>query len=317
MKKDKIVAFEVAKFFACLMIINSHCRDIYPVSYLAIGGAFGNSIFFIISGYFNYGNQDKFDLWIKKKIERLVPFMVVMIGLEEVVSYIFKHQWINAKDIIDQYWFVFALLIYMLITYPIIGMESKKWIMFNIAAGIAVYSICYIINFQAQFFVELEGFRLIKIIEYFIVYSLGLLIRQCEDMITHIISRRMISNFKLMMWIIVSIGGWGIMYFYVLVLGKLFRMQILIPICIVILGGLVLLTCIKNKKMDIKNQYIKNTICCIAESTLEIYILQVTYLKFIKIDNFVLGYLCLWGISLIGGCLCHQCTKTVRKVLAR
>ena len=52
-EKKKYYIFELAKFLACLMIINSHCRGLYPLQYLAIGGAFGNGIFFILSGYFN------------------------------------------------------------------------------------------------------------------------------------------------------------------------------------------------------------------------------------------------------------------------
>ena len=39
------------KVFAILLVFNSHCDPLYPVSYLATGGALGNSLFFIISGY--------------------------------------------------------------------------------------------------------------------------------------------------------------------------------------------------------------------------------------------------------------------------
>ena len=108
-EKKKYYIFEVAKFIACIMIINSHCRELYPVQYLAVGGAFGNGIFFILSGYFNYNIKDNFNDWIAKKVARLMPAVLITILVEELINIIVYNKIIKPLDIINQYWFIFAL----------------------------------------------------------------------------------------------------------------------------------------------------------------------------------------------------------------
>ena len=45
-KKYKDNRIVVLRFLACLLITNSHCGDLYPISLLAIGGGQGKRYFF-------------------------------------------------------------------------------------------------------------------------------------------------------------------------------------------------------------------------------------------------------------------------------
>lgn len=53
----------LAKFFAVLLVLNSHLDKCYPIPALATGGALGNALFFFVSGYtwWNAKNKDFLD----------------------------------------------------------------------------------------------------------------------------------------------------------------------------------------------------------------------------------------------------------------
>lgn len=55
MEKDIIskrsYSVDLAKCMAVLLFLNNHMKDIYPIRILACGGALGNALFFVVSGY--------------------------------------------------------------------------------------------------------------------------------------------------------------------------------------------------------------------------------------------------------------------------
>lgn len=60
--------------FACLLITNSHYKNIYPLDFLSFGGGFGVAIFYLISGFLLYPkivNDKNFLKWYGKKVGRL------------------------------------------------------------------------------------------------------------------------------------------------------------------------------------------------------------------------------------------------------
>lgn len=74
----------VLKVLACFLITNSHCRDIYPWYFLAIGGGFGNSIFFAVSGYCLAVIGQEFGAWYRKRCKRLIPALALAICMDLV-----------------------------------------------------------------------------------------------------------------------------------------------------------------------------------------------------------------------------------------
>jgi hypothetical protein len=300
-EKKKYYIFELAKFLACLMIINSHCRGLYPLQYLAIGGAFGNGIFFILSGYFNCNIKNNFNDWIKKKINRLLPSVLVIIFAEELINFIAYNKFIGLLDVINQYWFIFALFIYLIIFYPLFKRKNEKSIIFFIILFASVYIIAYIINFKNNFFIELEGFTFLKVIEYGIIYLCGAFIFTKEEEILSFMKGKNISNVHLIICILLNIFIWVVVYFLVFVKEIFFKEQILIALSVILFSFFVLILCINNKELEFK--FARKLINLISASTLEIYIVQVTYQKFILYNKFPIALISFWIFSLFIGCI--------------
>ena len=52
MNNDRIIAIDILKVFAVLLVINSHMEVCYhPYEMLATGGAIGDALFFFCSGF--------------------------------------------------------------------------------------------------------------------------------------------------------------------------------------------------------------------------------------------------------------------------
>lgn len=106
------------KAIACVLITNSHCRNIYPYSFLAVGGGFGNGLFFTISGYLSSKVDGSFWKWYGKKVKRVLPPVILVtfidflvcclrdgIYFREVFQYLFKYWFVNAWLIYNVVWF--------------------------------------------------------------------------------------------------------------------------------------------------------------------------------------------------------------------
>ena len=68
-------SIDVLKFLAAILITNSHMDLLYgDYSYLATGGALGDSLFFFCSGYTLFlGRDASFFNWYKRRINRIYP----------------------------------------------------------------------------------------------------------------------------------------------------------------------------------------------------------------------------------------------------
>lgn len=117
--KQRVVAIDILKVFAVLLVLNSHMTICYPkYQFLSTGGAFGDALFFFCSGYTLYrGRLDSFGNWYKRRIARIFPSLFVV----ALFAAVFFHQQIDIIDVVlgRQYWFVQAIFIYYILLYLI------------------------------------------------------------------------------------------------------------------------------------------------------------------------------------------------------
>ncbi len=73
----------VIKCLATILITNSHYGNVWPVSFMAMGGLMGNTLFFGASGFCLYEIKQPFVAWYKKRIVRIYPVLWItnIIGL--------------------------------------------------------------------------------------------------------------------------------------------------------------------------------------------------------------------------------------------
>lgn len=75
MMKQRDISIDILKFFAALIITNSHMGLLYgKFSMLATGGAIGDVLFFFASGFTLFmGRMGRFDNWYKRRVNRIYP----------------------------------------------------------------------------------------------------------------------------------------------------------------------------------------------------------------------------------------------------
>jgi peptidoglycan/LPS O-acetylase OafA/YrhL len=73
------------RFLAIFLITNSHLDSLYPIPYLGTGGALGNSLFFMLSGYglalSGQVNDRPFLQWYWRRILRIYPSLIVVVAI--------------------------------------------------------------------------------------------------------------------------------------------------------------------------------------------------------------------------------------------
>lgn len=116
-KRD--ICIDILKFFAVLLITNSHMELLYgKYSMLATGGAIGDVLFFFCSGYTLFlGRERRFDNYYKRRINRIYPTVIMW----ALLSSAFFNRHSDMIDIVFNGggWFVTCIMIYYVILHLI------------------------------------------------------------------------------------------------------------------------------------------------------------------------------------------------------
>lgn len=119
MVKQRDISIDVLKFFAVLLITNSHMELLYgKYSMLATGGAIGDVLFFFCSGFTLFlGRERRFDNYFKRRINRIYPTVIMW----ALLSSAFFNRHSDMIDIIVNGggWFVTCIMIYYVILHLI------------------------------------------------------------------------------------------------------------------------------------------------------------------------------------------------------
>lgn len=283
----------ILKVLACLMILNSHCRRLYPVSFLAVGGGFGNVIFFMLSGLLLVNIRYPFLKWYGKRVVRLLPLTLIMTGISILVDlFIINKDKLTVRDYVNPYWFILAMLIYYIFYYWfIISLRKensqqavfRKMLIFSIMY-ILIYALLFVLYYENDMFVELGGFAVFKVYFYMASVHIGGLIGLLRN-------RGWLTNEyaskKKLLWIavvVLSMMVWCAEYYMVYVKKSAYPLQFLIQIGSLSFGiGMVFLGLMFDGKDLIGKMpgFLQKLFSLISDATLEIYLTQMIILKVI------------------------------------
>lgn len=113
--KERNISIDFLKFFAVLLITNSHMENLYgDYSFLATGGTIGDALFFFCSGFTIFSRPMngilEFPNWYKKRINRIYPTIIAT----ALIGSVFFNTQTDILEIIlaKKYWFVPCIMIY-------------------------------------------------------------------------------------------------------------------------------------------------------------------------------------------------------------
>lgn len=172
--KQRDIGIDILKFFAALVITNSHMELLYgEYSMLATGGSIGDVLFFFASGFtLMLGKSVRFDNWYKRRINRIYPTVFAWAIL---TSFILNYQNDMKYTVIHGGgWFVTCIMIYYIPLWFVRKyMENRLWTAFFIASSIVI--ICYFF-FNIPDGESIYGATYFKWIHYFLFMLLGAIV---------------------------------------------------------------------------------------------------------------------------------------------
>lgn len=142
----RYIFIDYLKAFGVLLVMNSHFDKLYPISALATGGAMGNGLFFIVSGFCLWPVKEEFRGWMTKRIVRLyLPTTLV----SALLLFTTKRELISLSNMIPifiwptLFWFVGGILVLYLLYYLLRHIvEDRQFVLCFIGACI-VYIVYY------------------------------------------------------------------------------------------------------------------------------------------------------------------------------
>lgn len=299
-KYYKFIAY--LKCLACLLITNSHCGGIYPIPFLALGGGWGNAIFFIVSGFCLARIEDDFAVWIKRRLN-IIPVTMIFIIFDALILergvLAERGAWEIAAFYLNKYWFVFAILLYYFAFYGLFRHPSIERFKKFAAGYVAGYIVLYLLFLQnGGFFVEAGGFAPFKVYFYFSVFVTGGILKYMEGWWAVWCGRR---RGAVLFCCGFSLALWGAAYIGVTFFDA-YRVQFLINAAVLFFGVTIFIFAYTLEDNCRDNK----TVWWIAGSTLEIYLVQMTVINHVveKIA-FPASLFVFFGIAVIGGGMVH------------
>ena len=266
---------DVLRAIATIIITNSHFSPIYMSSTFAKGGAFGNSLFFLISGFCLFNIDEPFKKWYPKRLLRLyIPFLLFTC----FNLYIGKSFWESAFFSIifpAQYWFICALIIMYPIYYFVITHPYKYRKCICLVILIFLYSTFYLFLDKTRYVVETAGFYGIRFSYFFSFFLMlsGGYIRENYSIVLSYVKNRTIQVTALFL------GSLWLYFLFILSMNKftfLYKVQFIETILCFSTTFTLMLSILSLEPFLKKTQttVIMRTIRYLSSCTLEIYLVQ-------------------------------------------
>lgn len=307
--KKRDISIDILKFFAVLLITNSHMELLYAkYGQLATGGAIGDVLFFFCSGFTLFlGRNRRFDNYYKRRINRIYPTVFMWALLASAVF----HRHSDMVDIIINGggWFVTCIMIYYVILH-FIRKYAFNHLLYVFGCSILISLVWYfVIDKTADY--NMYGNTYFKWCHYFLFMLLGAI------MGSHPIQRKIslkIDTIKLMICVLLFYG--------VLISGR--KWEIVHDFQVISLLPLLGITyyfykiCKSNRFLSLyENRFIGPIIKTISGLCLEVYLVQGVLFtdKFNDLFplNLLLVFMIILVIAYILRCMARWFTQTFRE----
>lgn len=192
--REKKKLLNVLKVIGMLLILNSHSDELFPdrIRFLATGGALGNGLFFIISGYLTNFKGIRLQCKILLRYIKLYTPVYLVILFDYFTRKNYLRGVYNLKTMIQllfwptPYWFVsaaFVFFILLILLEQIDITRGNRFLVFSIVLTI-MYCASYVFGIEDKSFWVVEDGKIFgwdihfKCIYNFYVFCLGYYLRQ-------------------------------------------------------------------------------------------------------------------------------------------
>jgi len=200
---------DLLRFFAIILVINSHMDAFYPLAIMGTGGAIGNALFFMLSSFglllSERNRPQRFVDYLVKRVKRIYPvYWLVMIFLMFPIGVYYLFYNPSVFEIVANsyrftsplefganlfypppaFWFLQALMIYYVVGFFFIRQFSISRILVGMAALVALYIMLYarIPDFSV---LAIEQTMHFKLVFYAMVFLYGIALASVNDRIVY------------------------------------------------------------------------------------------------------------------------------------
>lgn len=311
-KETYFYNLDFLKVIAVLLIVNSHMEPIYPISSLATGGALGNSLFFIISGYLARDKRKDIKFFVQFILKLYIPLYIVTLisGFD------------NDKELFEQliwptnYWFIGAIVLFYFI-YTLLEKISifNNYYIFAIIM-VLIYLIIYVFVLDTSIWIiETPGLNSLsssfKLVYYFLIMVTGGFLRYKNFSVKE-------AKFARKGWIVSIL----LMYASKVAMGKiqfLMHIQFLSQLCTFIFAVCIMIASVDSviiKKIEKNLSFVKVT-RYVSSISLEIYLVQFIIINFVSRYSFPINvFLSVFLIFLFASLLKYLRVIIINEVVA-
>lgn len=277
-KAKRETYIDCLKIIAIILIINSHCDNLYPIKALATGGALGNSLFFICAGYL-WGINVTIKKLLLKILRLYIPTWLVTLcfywGKGDIIH---KYVWPTL------FWFIGAIVLFYALFYILDKLDIFSHYRIFLCISCLIYLGYYIFLLDTTYWViETEGLSSIeggfKLIYYFIIMSMGGYFRRKGIPEINVLTSSILVILSVVTLYITK-------YLFGIVTGFI-RLQFINQVCVT-LFAFSMFCLFKECKIvhRIKKTQTKTIIHSVSQLSLEIYQVQFTAIKVAGIFGF-------------------------------
>lgn len=308
------VYINIIKIIAAFMITNSHMESLYPNDIFAFGGALGNALFFIVAGFcLSRKKSNEFLPWMGNRLQRLyVPLWSVTLILILIGDIKIHRSYLIATFLFpyNSFWFVSAMIVNYILFY-FIRRYFMGYISIVATIGILTYLIWYC-GFLDIHVWSIENAGFFKYTFYFIVMLIGVLFKNYEKTIEKYVQGKSIG---LALLATTCLLGHAFMRLLTIKFSELMPFQFIVQIFT--LGFAVTfflyMWSIENFLKRFFSAHIFRTI---ADSTLEIYLVNMMIINRMNNTISIFNILITFGLIFVVGCSIHAVTNyCVNKII--
>lgn len=143
--------FDMVRVIAIILITNSHFDALYPDPRLGTGGALGNSLFFLLSGYglahsFQH-NKLQFGDWYLRRVSRIFPSVWIVACI--AITWFGRWASVTSSDLVAEFlwptshWFVSAIVLFYIPFYFLLKSKRPEIFLWSIGVLVVPYLVGY------------------------------------------------------------------------------------------------------------------------------------------------------------------------------